>query len=423
MSVLIIHRNPFGPFPYERWLADYDGDVVVLAARDKLLQFGEEVPAGNLGFAHLELLDDFSDDGVVTKRALELAVEYRVGQVIAHQENDVIRAAWIREQLHLPGAWTDDVQPFRDKALMKRLLGEAGVEVAPHALPATAGDAREFGARHGFPLVCKERAGCNSIGLRILRTEEELTACLEETFADGPRDDVLLEAFVPGRMCHVDGLVVGGKTVVAWPSQYQYDLASFGSDPGARIDLTLDRDDPLTPRLLELTDRVLAALRLPGGRLTDHAFHAEIFHTPDDRLVVCEIAARTGGAKVREVLETLFGFNTGEYMTRAQLGLPMPALDEVLRTGVRPQPRCMSGQALMMKRPGHVHALPEVPAEEWVEFFWRFAEPGEVIPPASGSADFLLAAIASGPTRVEAERRLRALGARFVAETRIGEES
>jgi hypothetical protein len=27
----------------------------------------------------------------------------------------------------------------------------------------------------------------------------------------------------------------------------------------------------------------------PGGRLQDHAFHAEIFHTPDDRLVLCEI--------------------------------------------------------------------------------------------------------------------------------------
>ncbi|WEH34920.1 ATP-grasp domain-containing protein [Streptomyces sp. AM 4-1-1] len=419
MSVLILHRNPFRPFPYQEWLTGRTGDVVVLAARDKLGLPGEEVPdGGDLGFTRLEVFDDFDAEAVDT-RALELAEEFRVTHVVAHHEADVDRAARLRERLGLDGAWTEDVRPFRDKLLMKRLARQAGIEVAPHVLAHTADEAREFAGRYGLPLVCKERAGYNSVGLRILRDEDELESCLADVFPGPPRDDVLLEAFVPGRMCHVDGLVVDGRTVAAWPSQYQYDLSSFAADPGPRVDLTLDPDDPLTPRLLDLVDRVLTALRPEGTRLRDHAFHAEVFHTPDGRLVLCEIACRSGGAKIREVFRTMFGIHLAQYVTRAEAGMPLPGFEDGVGDGPPPRPRCMSGQVLTMKRPGLVRALPEIPDDPWVEGFWLFAEPGQVIAPASGSADFLTAAVASAPTRAECERRLRGLGARVQAGTEI----
>lgn len=317
MSLLILHRNPFEPFPYRSWLSDYTGDIVVLAARDRLRLSGEQIPTGNHGFTHLEMLDDFEDEEQVRGRALKLADEFGVRHVLAFHEGDVTIAAWLREALELAGAWTAEVQPFRDKALMKERLEKAGVEVARYTVPQNAQEALDFAGLHGFPLVLKDRAGYNSIGLRILRDREELRAHTARVLAGAPRDDLILESFVPGRMCHVDGLVAQGRTVLAWPSQYQYDLASYGSDPGARIDLTLDPDDPLTERLLSLTNRVLAALREPGGRMQDFGFHAEIFHTPDDRLVLCEIACRPGGAKVREVFHSMFGFNLGAYAARA----------------------------------------------------------------------------------------------------------
>jgi hypothetical protein len=420
MSLLIVHRNPFEPYPYQRWLAGYTGDVVVLAAGDRFEMYGEEVPTGNLGYTRLEVMERFEDD-LVRKRAVELAAEYRTTQVIAHHEADIETAGWLREHLGLPGPWTADVLPFRDKALMKQRAQRAGVPIAPHLLARTADEVRSFAVRHGYPVVAKDRAGYNSIGLRILRDRAELEDFLGPAYRAGPRTDLLVEAFQPGRMCHVDGLVVGGRTVLAWPSQYQYDLASFGADPGARIDLTLDPDDPLTDRLLAFTDATLAALKAADTRLTDHAFHAEIFHTPDDRLVLCEIACRSGGAKIREVIDTMFGVNLGEYATRAQLGLSLPALADTLRGGPRPMPGTMCGQLILMKRPGLVRSLPATPDEPWVRHFWLFARPGQVIPPAAGSADFLTTAIGSAPTRAECERRLRALGTRFEAQTEIVE--
>lgn len=416
MSVLILHRNPLEPFPYREWLSDYDGPVVILAARDKIEAFGEEAPTDGLGFAHFEVLDDYERDLAV--RAAELAEKFRPTHVVAPHEADLQIAAELRQRLGLPGPYPADILPFRDKLVMKRLAAAAGIEIAPYAAATTAEQARVFVAGHGYPAVFKQRSGYNSIGLRIVRTPDELDAHLTTAYARGARDDVVVERFVPGRMCHVDGFVRAGRTVLAWPSQYQYDLASFGTDPGPRIDLTLDPDDPLTDRLLALIDRVLAALTPRPGRLTDHAFHAEVFHTPDDRLVLCEIACRSGGAKIREVFEVMFGVNLAELELRAQLDLPLPQLDEL---GERPRPRAMSGQMLMMKRPGLVRAVPAQPAEPWVRRFWCWARPGQVIPPAAGSADFLTAAVGEAPTRAECEARLRRLGAHVADQIDITE--
>ncbi|MEV7724407.1 hypothetical protein AB0P15_06685 [Streptomyces sp. NPDC087917] len=414
MTALVLHRFPLEPFPYDRWLAELDGGVVMIAARDKILAGGERLPDGNGGYRHLELVDTFDDEELVDRLARDLAHEHRVTHVIAHHEADLIRAAGLREKFGLAGQLPAGVMAFRDKVLMKRKLAEAGIEVAPHTLPATADEVRDFAAEHGLPLVFKARDGFGSIGLRIVRTGEELERQLAEAFAPGagPREDLLLEAYVPGRMCHVDGVVAGGRTVMAWPSQYQYDLSSFQADGGARVDLTLDPSDPLTPRLLELTERALEALEGP----VDHAFHAEVFHTPDDRLVVCEVAARPAGARIRDVLTAAFGTHPVELAARAHTGLRLPALEALPEGRERLEPVRMAGQVLMMKRPGTVRAIPATPEEPWVEFYGVFAEPGEVIGEAAISSDFLAAAVLSATTREECERRLRALGGRFETE-------
>ncbi|GIF16722.1 ATP-grasp domain-containing protein [Actinoplanes teichomyceticus] len=418
MAVLVLHRNPFEPFPYQRWLADYDGDVVIVAARDKLEAFGERVPPDHLGFRHLEVLDDYERD--MPGRAAALAEQHRVSHVLAPHEADLQVAAALRERRGLAGPYPGDILPFRDKLVMKRLAGAAGIPVAPYAAASDAGQVRAFVAEHGLPVVLKQRAGYNSIGLRIVRDEAGLEAVLAEAFGPGrSRDDLIVESFVAGRMCHVDGFVRAGRTAVAWPSQYQYDLASFGTDPGPRVDLALDPQDPLTDRLLTLVDRVLAALTDRSGRLTDHAFHAEVFHTPDDRLVLCEIACRSSGGKVREVFEVLFGVNLAELEVRTQLGLPTPGLDGLAGS----RPRTMAGQVILMKRPGLVRAVPPAPEEEWVRRHWYWARPGQVIPPAAGSADFLACVVASAPSRAECEARLRKLGDRIAAGFEIAEVS
>ncbi|WP_205789447.1 hypothetical protein [Micromonospora sp. HM134] len=101
MSVLILHRNPLEPFPYRDWLADHDQPAVVLAARDKIESFGEQVPTDTLGLAHLEVLDHYDRD--VAARATALAARHRPRHVVALHEADLELAADLRARWGLPG--------------------------------------------------------------------------------------------------------------------------------------------------------------------------------------------------------------------------------------------------------------------------------------------------------------------------------
>ncbi|HET9059446.1 MAG TPA: hypothetical protein VFN61_05955 [Acidimicrobiales bacterium] len=409
MSVLVLNRNPLGPFPYNRWLSGYEGHIVVIAPRDRIELMGEQVPLDNLGYKHLEILSSFDDEKHLVNVATELAHAYGVRYVLTHRDADLSIAARLRQDLGLDGPWPEDVLAFRDKAVMKARARAAGIPVAEHVVPLGPEDVGRFAADQGYPIVLKRRDGYNSIGQQIIHDEPALRRALKAMEGSTDWLAYLVEAFVPGKMCHVDGLVLDGRTVLAWPSQYQYSLSSYATDRGPRIDLTLGPDDPLTGRLLEFTLRVLAALR-PAVRMPHHAFHAEIFHTPHDQLVLCEIAARPGGAKVREVIGGLFDVDLAEAVSRATVGLPVPVLESVRRGEPLPKPKCMGGQVLLMKRPGLVRSLPALPQHDWLTSFSYFVKVGQRMAGATGSADFMVGAVGMAANRAECESRLRALG-------------
>ncbi len=406
MSVLVLHQvGSLHAVPYDTWFADHAGDVLLLASRENLDRVGEQLPLSGAGYAYTESVDGYDTSGRLEERALDLAREYGVTHVVAPHERDLERAAVLREILGLPGQRTDTVLPFRDKSLMKELAAAAGVRVAAYREMETATDIVAFADEHGFPVVLKPRDSAGSVGLHILHSRAELDSYLAEDFdLYGPDlPNLIAEEYVPGPLCHVDGLVLDGKLALAWPSQYQYALATYATDTGPRIDLTLDVDDPLAHRLLAFTERLLAAL--PGPE--NFAFHAEVFHTPDDELVLCEIACRTGGAAIRDIVTLLFGADPTESWLRAELGLPVAV--EQPPSGERPLPRTMTGQLVLMKRPGRVAAVPDaVPPEfPWVERFRVFVRPGQTLSAARTSSDFLCTVLVSGPDRATVEARLR----------------
>ncbi|MGW6685613.1 hypothetical protein ACWF9Z_02930, partial [Streptomyces sp. NPDC054961] len=159
MTALVLHRFPLDPFPYDRWLSDFDGGVVMIAARDAIVAGGEQLPTGLGGYRHLEIVDTFDDGELVDRLARDLAYEYQVTHVIAHHEADLHRAAALREKFGLPGQLPSGLATFRDRVLMKRKLAAAGLEVAPHAPAGTAAEVRAFGAVHGLPLLFKALDG------------------------------------------------------------------------------------------------------------------------------------------------------------------------------------------------------------------------------------------------------------------------
>jgi hypothetical protein len=132
-------------------------------------------------------------------------------------------------------------------------------------------------------------------------------------------------------------------------------------------------------------------------------FHAEIFRTPADRLVLCEVASRTPGLLVPDVLRVVLGADLRVAWPRAALGLPVPPLDE-------PGPRLpgeLAGQVTFLKRRGVVTARPDPPPYPWVTKFVTRLSPGAVLADAARSGDYHTAVAVRGPDQATVLRRLR----------------
>ncbi|MFE1173293.1 acetyl-CoA carboxylase biotin carboxylase subunit family protein [Streptomyces sp. NPDC058773] len=303
--VLVFAKTPYAKTPYDRWLAGSGFVPVILTTT--------EFAAGYGHLAHVHAFDDYDTNQLVEKTALRLAREHAVTAVFARAEADVVRAAQLRDLLDLPGQRTASALAFRDKVVMKDHLVGGPVEIPAYRPLDSAYTALEFVAEHGYPVVIKPLSESGSLGAAIIRDEAELDACLARPWRGASE----IEVFVPGQMYHVDGLVVNGEVVFAHPFRYLNDCLSFRANDWV-ANLPLTPQDPVYDRLLKAARAVLAELPTPPHT----AFHAELWITPDDRTVFCEVASRTGGGMISAMVRHAFGIDLDKEWLYAECGLP-----------------------------------------------------------------------------------------------------
>ncbi|MET8975195.1 hypothetical protein ABZX85_06195 [Streptomyces sp. NPDC004539] len=280
------------------WFPDAARELVVVTTRADIPP-GEDAAYARR-FRYLEVVDGIA--GVPDDTLLGLARRFGVRRVLSLGEREVLRAAHLRAALGLPGQSLASATAYRDKHVMKSTLAAAGVEVAPMRKFRTADELVEFTWKTGYPVVVKELDSGASNGTVVLMDEQDL-AGLPASPTGSPR---LAEAWVEGDFYHVNGLMKGGEVVVGVPSRNLYsDWFSVAFDAPAMTGMLAD-GHPLSERLRDTARQVVAALPAAADLC---AFHLELFHTADDRLVVCEIACRAGAALVVDVHEETLGVN------------------------------------------------------------------------------------------------------------------
>src|SRR6185295_18172559 len=101
--------------------------------------------------------------------------------------------------------------------------------------------------------------GSGSLDTWVVQDEK----ALEPIIARGVGFGMMVEAFVPGEMYHVDGLAIDSQVVFVRPSQYITDLLCFqrGEASGSFL---LAEGHLLGERLLQLTRRVLRCMPAPA---------------------------------------------------------------------------------------------------------------------------------------------------------------
>ncbi len=381
-AIVVVHRIPAAVTPLGTWLAEIADRVVLVTARACV-----EGYQGTVG--EVIGVDDYADTAELDQ-ALETIVARRpIAALVCGTEDDLLRVAAARERHGLPGPGTAAARVVTDKLLMKQAV--AGAVPLPD-YTADRGAVDDLVERVGFPLVVKPRRSWGSRGVHVVRTRAEL----QQALAGRPADDLLVEQFVTGELCHVDGFAVDGQVVSAVPSRYLNDCLTFQDQTGTPLgSVQLDPDDPAHQVLREATVAVVGAL--PPGPLAP--FHLELFlDRAAGAVVFCEIAGRLGGGHVMETLADRLGRNPVEIWYRAQAGLLDP-----------PPPHLRPGAAGFLLVPPRVGTLVGVCTDdvpEWVAGFALHVQPPATFDGAGASTDSLFDFVVLGSDAAEVTGRL-----------------
>src|SRR5215467_2633094 len=112
----------------------------------------------------------------------DLARHMRIDRVECLWEPYMLLAARLREELGLPGMTVTQTFPFRDKELMKQVLGAAGVRTPGHEAADTVAGVWAAAERLEYPLIVKPIAGAGAADTYRADSAADLDALLP----DGP---------------------------------------------------------------------------------------------------------------------------------------------------------------------------------------------------------------------------------------------
>jgi hypothetical protein len=206
--------------------------------------------------------------------------------------------ALARQHFGLPGTDPHTAELFRDKALMKDRLREAGIPVARHKLLHNEDDARAFAAEVGFPMVLKPPAGMGAKATFRVSDEGQLFGGVRGMRAsqDNP---VLAEEMLTGTEGSCDTVTIGGEPQVFSISHYLPTPLEVLENPWIQwmVHLPKDTDGEGYDDIKDLCRQVITTLGLKDG-----ITHMEWFRRQDGSLAVGEIAQRPPGAQITRMI-------------------------------------------------------------------------------------------------------------------------
>lgn len=153
-------------------------------------------------------------------------------------------------------------------------------------------------------------------------------------------------------MYHIDGFVYKNELRILWPSKYINNCVDFNWG-GFLASYSLQSTNSLVPRIRAFVKQILEAMDAPPS----YAFHVEVWHTPDDQLVFCEAASRTGGAGVVPVTLELYNMNLNKAAVIAQCEDEVTA---ALPEDWTKEPTQCAGWIITYPQKGELLAIPSV---------------------------------------------------------------
>jgi biotin carboxylase len=321
--------------------------------------------------------------------AYACAAERVPNAVVAFSEEHVLAAALVRDMLALPGPSLHASVLSRNKALQRGCFAAAGLRQPDHLVVECLREARHWVSAR-FPVVIKPLSSTGSEGVELVADPRAFAVAAARRVDHGP---VLVETAIRGPEYSWEGLVRDGhvwfSNVTAkettGPPQFvelvHRAAASLGEDTAAEVD--------------RLAAGVIAAMRLSSGLV-----HLE-FRLAESGPTIMEVAVRTPGDFIMEVLGLTYGVDLFEMTLRVALGLTLPDPPS--------DPVRYAASCWLVAPPGvvtAVHGLDEVRAHTGVHHAEIEVTAGAVVEPLRSWRERVGSVVVVADTRAELERSL-----------------
>ena len=313
MNVLVLATKFHAIEDYERYMSK--GDLPKTNVTYMIEFHGQEKP--NQMPDNWIPVSDFANSSAVTIAMAEIKNRGPFAAVISYDEVSLLTAAKIRDAYGVSGLREQEALKFRDKVVMKEVLGAKKIRV-----PKVFSIEQLRTGHYHLPLVGKPRSLAGSEGVRIFTDAASLDAVLLTSYEQNVElhseldpNDLQFEEYIDGSIFHIDGIVCEGKLVYASTSAY--------------IGTCLDylTGEPLASQMLPsgrhadewstYAQTIVEAMEIPNG-----VFHLEAFQSAAGERIFLEIGLRPGGGLVVPSLQKVRGIDLQLIHLQAQLQMP-----------------------------------------------------------------------------------------------------
>jgi len=227
----------------------------------------------------------------------------KIDAIVALDDFDVEKAAYLRENLRISGMGQTTGRYFRDKLAMRIKAQEEGILVPAFSSLFNDEDINTFADTVDAPWVLKPRSEASAAGIMKVHSKEELWQKIHELGDNRIR--YLVEQFKPGSVFHCDGINFNEKVLFSLTSQYLATPMEISQGGGIFRSANIVHNSDDDKKIKEANKQVMKAFGMKHG-----ATHTEFIKGNDDgKIYFLETASRVGGAHLAEMVEAASDLN------------------------------------------------------------------------------------------------------------------
>ena len=227
----------------------------------------------------------------------------KIDAIVALDDFDVEKAAFLRENLRIDGMGQTTGRYFRDKLAMRMRAKSCSIPNPKFTSLFNDHDINDFADTVAPPWVLKPRSEASASGIIKVFDKESLWNHINEL--GNNRFKYLVEQFRPGAVYHCDSLIFEGKILFSITSQYLSTPLEISQGGGIFRSANIEYNSDDDIKIKEVNDRVIKGFGLKHG-----ASHAEFIKCDEDgKIYFLETASRVGGAHLAEMVQAASEIN------------------------------------------------------------------------------------------------------------------